>query len=199
MQDRDRIDGRVRLAEVRSKHPTILRALLADAKVSSAYRAEPVDFDSRLAALKQVIRLLWVSDAFLAQTFYRLKARLQSLGVPFLPRIAHRLAMATAQVCIGDPVVVHPGVYIAHGQVVIDGFVEVGAGTVLFPWVTVGLVAGNWEGPTIEPGVHIGTGAKVLGPVTLGTEAQIGANAVVLSDVPPRAIAVGVPARIIDG
>ena len=167
--------------------------------MSSAYRAEPVDFDSRLAALKQVIRLLWVSDAFLAQTFYRLKARLQSLGVPFLPRIAHRLAMATAQVCIGDPVVVHPGVYIAHGQVVIDGTVEVGAGTVLFPWVTVGLVAGNWEGPTIEPGVHIGTGAKVLGPVTLGTEAQIGANAVVLSDVPPRAIAVGVPTRIIDG
>ena len=57
-----------------------------------------------------------VSDAFLAQACYRAKARLQSLGVPVLPFIAHRLAMMTAQVCIGDPVVVRPGIYSRTGR-----------------------------------------------------------------------------------
>jgi hypothetical protein len=51
-----------------------------------------------------------MSDAFLAQALYRAEARLQALGVPVLPRLAHRLAMALAQVAIGDPVVIHPGV-----------------------------------------------------------------------------------------
>ena len=64
-------------------------------------------------------------------------------GVPVLPRIAHRLAMAIAQVSIGDPVIVHPGVYIVHGQVVIDGLVEVHPGAVIAPWVTLGLRGGR--------------------------------------------------------
>jgi serine O-acetyltransferase len=105
--------------------------------------------------------------------------------------------MMLAQVCIGDPVVMAPGVYIAHGQVVVDGLVTVGTQVVLFPWTTIGLVAGNFEGPTIGDGVTVGTGARVLGPVHLGDRAVIGANAVVLNDVPAHATAVGVPARIV--
>jgi serine O-acetyltransferase len=142
---------------------------------------------------------MWVSDAFLAQACYRAKARLQALGVPVLPRIAHRLAMMTAQVCIGDPVVMHPGVYIAHGQVVIDGFVEIDRGVVIFPWVTIGLRAGDFKGPTIQHHVHIGTGAKVIGPVTVHRGARVGANAVVIDDVPENATVVGAPARAVGG
>ena len=138
---------------------------------------------------------MWVSDAFLAQALYRAKARLQALGVPVLPRLAHRLAMITGQVCIGDPVVVQPGVYIAHGQVVIDGFVHIGRGVVLFPWVTIGLRAGNFRGPSIGQDVHVGTGAKVIGPIQIGAGARIGANAVVVNDVPEGATVVGIPAR----
>jgi len=85
---------------------------------------------------------MWVSDAFAAHALYRAKARMQALGIPILPRIAHRLAMMIGQVCIGDPVVMQPGVYIAHGQVVIDGIVDIHPGVVIFPWVTVGLRAG---------------------------------------------------------
>ena len=55
--------------------------------------------------------------------------------------------------------------------------------------------AGNLTGPVIERGVLVGTGAKILGPVRVGAGAQIGANAVVLSDVPSGATAVGAPAR----
>jgi serine O-acetyltransferase len=138
---------------------------------------------------------MWVSDAFFAQACYRAKARLQSLRIPIIPRVAHRLAMMTAQVCIGDPVVVQPGSYLAHGQVVIDGFVEFQRGVVIFPWVTVGLRAGEFRGPTIGRGVHIGTGAKVIGPVTIGANAHIGANAVVVDDVLANTTVVGLPAR----
>ena len=69
----------------------------------------------------------------------------------------------------------------------------------IFPWVTVGLRAGNFQGPTIRRGVHIGTGAKVIGPVTVGAGAQIGANAVVVTDVAPHTTVVGSPARPIAG
>jgi len=117
--------------------------------------------------------------------------------VPVLPRLAHKLAMAVAQVSIGDPVVMAPGVYIVHGQVVIDGPVEVGAGTVISPWTTIGL-RGSFDAPVVESYVSIGTGAKILGPVRLGSGAKIGANAVVLEDVPAGATAVGVPARIVE-
>jgi serine O-acetyltransferase len=102
--------------------------------------------------------------------------------------------MVLAQISIGDPVVVQPGVYIVHGQVVIDGLVEVGSGAVISPFVTIGLRAGDVQGATIEPGVSIGTGAKVIGPVTVGAGATIGANAVVVGDVAPGATVVGVPA-----
>jgi serine O-acetyltransferase len=198
MPKRDTARDRSGLAHIRSQHPALMEAVLADAKLTWFYRSEPSEFPSRLAALKQAVRLFLLSDAFMAQVFYRLKARLQTLGVPVLPRIAHRLAMITAQVSIGDPVVVQPGVYFPHGQVVIDGLVVVGSGTVLFPWVTLGLTAGETVGPNIGRDVHIGTGAKLLGPITVGDGAQIGANAVVLSDVPAGATAVGVPARIVD-
>jgi serine O-acetyltransferase len=135
------------------------------------------------------------SDAFLALAFYRAQARLDAIGVPVLPRVAHRLAMMTAQVCIGRAVLIHPGVYLTHGQVVIDGFIEIHSGVVILPWVTIGLRAGNYRGPTIGRDVCIGTGAKVLGSIIVHRGAQIGANAVVIHDVPARATVVGIPAR----
>ena len=82
------------------------------------HRGERHEFRSGLDTVGQILRLAWVSDAFLAQALYRVKARLQALGVPVLPRLAHRLAMVLAQVSIGDPVVMQPGIYIVHGQVV---------------------------------------------------------------------------------
>ena len=179
---------------IRSRHPGLREALVADARVTAQHRGERHEHRSDLDAWLQVLRLIWVSDAFLAQTLYRVKARLQALGVPILPRLAHRLAMIVAQVSIGDPVIVHPGVYILHGQVVIDGLVEIHPGTVIGPWVTIGLRA-SVEGPTIESNVRIGTGAKLLGPVHVGSGARIGANAVVVDDVAANSTVVGIPAR----
>lgn len=181
---------------IRSRFPGLREALVADARVTARHRGERHEHRSNWDAAAQILRLMWVSDAFLAQALYRLKARLQAAGVPILPRLAHRLAMVVGQVSIGDPVVVHPGVYIVHGQVVIDGLVEIGEGAVISPWTTIGL-RGAVQGPILEENVRVGTGAKVLGPVRVGPGAQIGANAVVLDDVPAGATAVGVPARVV--
>jgi serine O-acetyltransferase len=115
--------------------------------------------------------------------------------VPILPRIAHRLAIAIAQVSIGDPVVVHAGVYIIHGQIVVDGLVEIHSGAVIGPFVTIGLRAGDVRGATIERDVSLGTGAKVIGGVRIGAGATVGANAVVVDDVPAGTTVIGVPAR----
>jgi serine O-acetyltransferase len=182
---------------LRSRHPGLREALVADARLTAGYRGERSDFHSRRDVAVQLLRLAWVSDAFAAQALYRVKAALQARRVPVLPRLAHRLAMMLAQVSIGDPVIVHPGIYIVHGQVVIDGQVEIHSGVTIAPWVTIGLRAGDYRGATIERDVSIGTGAKVIGPVHVGEGATIGANAVVVDDVPPGATVVGAPARAV--
>ena len=181
--------------DLRARHPSLRKALLADARITAHFRGERHEFSSGADAARQMLRLALVSDAYLGQVLYRLKASLQRRGVPILPRIAHRLAMAVAQVSIGDPVLVHPGVYVIHGQIVIDGIVTVERGVVIFPWVTIGLRAGDFQGPAIGRGVHIGTGAKVIGPVKVGAGAQIGANAVVVTDVAAHTTVAGSPAR----
>lgn len=185
------------MRQIRARHPPFREAVLADARITARYRGERYRFRSRADVVQQVLRLCWVSDAFAAQLLYRLKADLQRRGVPLLPRLAHRLAMVVAQVSIGDPVVVQPGIYIIHGQVVIDGLVEVGRSVVIAPWVTIGLRAGNVQGAVIGDGVQIGSGAKLVGPIEVGDGVQIGANAVVTSDLAPGVTAVGVPARAV--
>jgi serine O-acetyltransferase len=187
------------MGEIRGRHPGFREAVVADARVTLRHRGEREELRSPLDAAFQVLRLSWASDAFLAQILYRLKARLQRLGVPVLPRIAHRLAIAIGQVAIGDPVVIHPGLYLLHGQVVIDGVVEIHPGVVIGPFVTLGVRSGDIAGPTIERDVTIGTGAKLLGGIRVGAGAHVGANAVVVDDVPPGATAVGAPARPISG
>ncbi len=190
-----RQDAKAFWRALRAQHPPLRVALAADARTTALNRGERFEFRSGLDTALQILRLAWVSDAFLGQALYRVKARLQAFGVPILPRIAHKLAMASAQISIGDPVVVEPGVYIIHGQFVADGLVQIGSGAVIAPFVTIGLRAGHVQGATIGANVSIGTGAKVIGGVHIGANATVGANAVVVEDVPAGATVVGAPAR----
>lgn len=102
---------------------------------------------------------------------------------------------------------IHPGatighrVFIDHGMgVVIGETAVVGDDCTLYHGVTLGGTSWNKgkRHPTLENGVVIGAGAKVLGPILIGAGAKIGSNAVVVKDVPANATAVGIPARILE-
>ena len=101
---------------------------------------------------------------------------------------------------------IHPGakigarLFIDHGMgVVIGETAEIGDDVTLYQDVTLG-GTGKETGkrhPTLGKNVMVGCGARVLGPITIGDNVKIAANAVVLSDLPPNSTAVGVPARIV--
>lgn len=102
---------------------------------------------------------------------------------------------------------IHPGatlgrrMFIDHGMgVVIGETAVVGDDCTLYHGVTLGGTSWNKgkRHPTLENGVVIGAGAKVLGPITIGAGAKIGSNAVVVKDVPMGATAVGIPARVLE-
>jgi serine O-acetyltransferase len=101
---------------------------------------------------------------------------------------------------------IHPGAtighrfFIDHGACVVIGETAViGDDVTLYHGVTLGGV--SWKPgkrhPTLEDGVLVGCGAKILGPITIGREARIGANSVVIEDVPPGVTVVGIPGRIV--
>jgi serine O-acetyltransferase len=83
------------------------------------------------------------------------------------------------------------------GDIIISGDAEIGDDVVIRNGVTIGLRHTDIRGaPKIGNRVDIGAGAKILGPITIGDDVAIGANAVVITDVPPNSLAVGVPAKI---
>lgn len=95
-----------------------------------------------------------------------------------------------------------PGLVIMHTQGTVLGAARIGANATIFQQVTLGAAAADFEfnpsaRPIVGDGVTITAGAKVLGPLTLGDGCTVGANAVVLIDVPPNSLAVGIPARIV--
>ena len=132
---------------------------------------------------------------------YRFQAWCRSNRIPLVPLLCRRLTMLLGGVSIGDQVQIGPGLLINHGHVVIDGEVSIGRECSLAPFVTLGLNTGgpdvSFAGPRLGDKVFVGTGAKILGGVQIGDNARIGANAVVMIDVPAHHTAVGVPAHTI--
>jgi serine O-acetyltransferase len=154
---------------------------------------------NRWARLKRWFLIAFV-ESWLAIFLFRTKVRLREAKVPFFPGLCDMLARVLFRVQIGDKVEAGPGLMITHGNVVIDGRTKIGRRCQINPWVTIGLsnskkLGFSIDGPTIGDYVHIGTGAKVLGPITIGDYARIGANAVVVHDVPPNVTVVGARPR----
>jgi serine O-acetyltransferase len=127
---------------------------------------------------------------------YRAAHAMQIAGVPLLPRIVSMLTRAVTGIEIHPAARIGQGLFIDHGAgVVIGETADIGNDVTLYQGVTLG-GTGFQTGkrhPTVEDNVTIGSGAKLLGPITIGHGAKIGANSVVITDVPPNSTVVGNP------
>ncbi len=122
------------------------------------------------------------------------------LGLKFLGRVISQVNRFMTGIEIHPGATIGKGFFIDHGMgVVIGETAEVGENCLLYHGVTLGGVSleKKKRHPTLGNGVVIGAGAKVLGAIVLGDNVQVGANAVVLKDVPPNSVVVGVPGRVV--
>ncbi len=129
---------------------------------------------------------------------YTISSRVLRIPFSFLYKLLHFFSPMFLGAEIPCEAVIGRRFVIEHiGAIVVSGDAVFGDDCTIRNGVTVGLRHKGVRGsPRIGNRVDIGTGAKLLGPITIGDDAAIGANAVVLTDVPSNSIAVGVPAII---
>jgi serine O-acetyltransferase len=127
---------------------------------------------------------------------YRVAHALYQSGVPLLPRLISMLTRAITGIEIHPAASIGRGLFIDHGVgVVIGETAEIGDDVTLYQGVTLGGTgfATGKRHPTVQDNVTIGSGAKLLGPITVGHGAKVGANSVVITDVPANSTVVGNP------
>ena len=131
---------------------------------------------------------------------YRITHFLYKKRLLFIARLISQISRFFTGIEIHPGAKIGKGFFIDHGMgVVIGETTEVGDNVTLFQGVTLG-GTGKDTGkrhPNLGDNVVVGSGAKILGPIQIGNNAKIGANAVVLREVPENATAVGIPAKII--
>lgn len=149
-------------------------------------------------AAKSLLEIALLYPGPKAVLFHRIAHFLYQSKLFFLARLVCEISRLITGIEI------HPGAKIGlrlvidHGMgVVIGETAEVGDDCVIFHGVTLGGIKFDpvKRHPTVGNRVLIGTGAKVLGPITIGDDARIGANSVVTNNVEPKQIVVGIPAR----
>jgi serine O-acetyltransferase len=127
---------------------------------------------------------------------HRIAHALYDTGVPVLPRVIAMGSRTLTGIEIHPAARIGCGLFIDHGAgVVIGETAEIGDDVTLYQGVTLGGTgfATGKRHPTVQDNVTIGSGAKLLGPITIGHGAKIGANSVVITDVPANSTVVGVP------
>jgi serine O-acetyltransferase len=127
---------------------------------------------------------------------HRLAHALHESGFPLVPRLIAALARSLTGIEIHPAASIGPGLFIDHGMgVVIGETAEIGADVTIYQGVTLGGTgfATGKRHPTVQDNVTIGSGAKLLGPILVGHGSKIGANSVVIHDVPANSTVVGNP------
>jgi serine O-acetyltransferase len=131
---------------------------------------------------------------------YRIAHFFWKMGMPFVPRYISEIGRQLTGIEIHPGAEIGSDFFIDHGAgCVIGETSEIGNNVTLFSGVVLGgtNISPVKRHPTLGNDVVVGSGAKILGPITIGDKVKIGANSVVVNDVPPNSVVVGVPGRVI--
>ena len=151
-------------------------------------------------ALHSSFELFFNYPGLWALLFYRIAHWFYVKGLRFIPRFISAIGQFLTVIDIHPAASIGRRVFIDHGVgVVIGETAIIGNDVLIYQQVTLGGVSTDKgkRHPTIEDGVVIGAGAKILGNITIGANSKVGANSVVVKNVPPESTAVGIPARVL--
>ncbi len=163
---------------------------------------------NRDPAARNTIEIIFTYSGFHATFFHRICNLLWRLKLKFIARFLGNISRILTSVEIHPAAEIGKGFFIDHGAgLVIGETASIGKNVTIYQQATLGGLKPSVDSdlqrnikrhPTIQDNVIVGSGAQILGPVTIGKNSRIGANAVVLKDVPENITYVGVPARKIE-
>ena len=151
-------------------------------------------------ALHSTFELFFNYPGLWALLFHRIAHWLYKKGLRFIPRFISAIGLFLTTIDIHPAATLGRRVFIDHGVGVVIGETAIlGNDVIVYQQVTLGGVSTSKgkRHPTLENGVVIGAGAKILGNITIGENSKVGANSVVVKDVPADSTAVGIPARVL--
>jgi serine O-acetyltransferase len=168
------------------------------ARVASELQENVATVRSRDPAARDVgsMELVALWPGIHALLAHRFAHAAHAAGVPLVPRLVAAVARAVTGIEIHPAARIGRRFFIDHGLgVVIGETAEIGDGVTLYQGVTLGGTgfATGKRHPTLQDNVTVGSGAKLLGPITIGHGSKVGANSVVIHDVPPNTTVVGNP------
>ena len=160
--------------------------------VNAAFNKDP--------AARSLIEVLTSYPGIKAILLHRIAHFFWKIGMPFIPRYISDIARDLTAIEIHPGAEIGSDFFIDHGTgVVIGETAEIGDNVTIYSGVVLGGTSSERikRHPTVGNNVVIGTGAKLLGPIKIGDNVKIGANSVVVNDVPPNSVVVGVPGKIV--
>lgn len=146
--------------------------------------------------LRVTLKLLFRHMSLRAMLWFRLASWCKQNHVPYLPSAIQRGLLKNYGLEVMSGAEIGGGLYIAHPVGTVIMVNRMGQNCSVIASVTIGM-RNEWKFPVIGDEVFIGAGARVLGAIDVGARARIGANAVVINDVPANATVVGIPAKVI--
>ncbi len=168
------------------------------------YPRDKVDHISFLKALEIILftQGIWAIVVYRLRRWVHVECRSTLLKIILKPilRFCHLGVQTVAGISIGDDIDIGPGLYIGHfGNIFVGGNTSMGKFCNISHGNTVGWSGrgSNYGQPKIGDFVYIAPGAKLIGNISIGNNVAIGANSVVMEDVPDNAVMIGIPAKAI--
>lgn len=180
----------LRREELDDKLQKILDFFVSD--VSAAFEKDP--------AARSLLEVLTSYPGIKAVLLYRIAHFFWTIGMPFIPRYISEIARNLTGIEIHPGAEIGSDFFIDHGGgVVIGETSKIGNNVTLYQGVVLGGTTDkpSKRHPTLGDNIVVGSGAKLLGAIKIGDNVKIGANSVVIEDVPPNSVVVGIPGKII--